>query len=230
MAWTCFHEDDPGLALPRRAGAEALGTCLLVLAASSGGMAAARAFAPLPGLVLPMMAVIIAGALVGLIVALGKVSGGHFNPLITLLQWLGRERTLTCTLAYVVAQILGGMLGGLLGAQLWGGGVAAPPAPAWSGFESELLASLGLMIVVFGCGRGQRGDIAPFAVGAWLIAAILAFPTTSFANPAVVLGALMAASPFGLSPGVVPGFLLAEGAGALIAFALIALIYPQPKE
>lgn len=230
MSWTCFQEADPGLALSRRAGAEALGTGLLALAASSGGMAAARAFAQMPGLVLPAMAVMISGALVGLIVALGKVSGGHFNPLISILQWLGRERTLTCTLAYVVAQVAGGMLGGLLGAQLWGGGAAAAPVPAWTGFESELLASLGLMIVVLGCGRGQRGDLAPFAVGAWLVAAILAFPTTSFANPAVVLGALMSASPFGLSPEVVPGFLLAEAAGAVIAFALIALLYPQLKE
>lgn len=224
---TCFHEADPALSLWRRAGVEALGTMLLVLAASGGGIAASRLFAATPGLVLPIVALVLAGALVSLIVALGAVSGGHFNPLITVLQWLARERAGTCTLAYVAAQLGGGVLGGWLAARMWLAGASGIGGLGWNGAAGELVASAGLMLVVFGCARSGRASTGPFAVGGWLIAGVIATPTTSYANPAVVLGALVTAGPLSLGPASAAPYLLGEAAGALLALAVVLLLLPR---
>ncbi len=226
---TCFHEADPALSLWRRAGVEALGTLLLVLAASGGGIAASRLFAAVPGFVLPVVALVLAGALVSLIVALGTVSGGHFNPLITVLQWLARERGGICTAAYVAAQLAGGVLGGWLAAQVWHATAAGGGGLGWNGAVGELVASAGLMLVVFGCARSGRASTGPFAVGGWLIAGVIATPTTSYANPAVVLGALVTAGPLSLGYASAPPYLLGEGAGALIALAAVTLLLPRTE-
>lgn len=226
---TCFREADPRLALWRRAGVEGIGTFALVLAATGSGIAAARAFATLPGMILPVTAVAIAAALVGLIVALGSVSGGHYNPLVTLLQWLGGERTGICTIAYVAAQSVGGVSGGAAAAALWGGPRAVAGGLAWQGTGSELVASAGLMLVVFGCMRSGRTDTGPFAVGAWLVADIIATPTAAYANPAVVLGALVATGPLHLASASAAPYLLGELLGALLAFALVRTFFPRPS-
>ncbi|WP_321490187.1 aquaporin [uncultured Hyphomonas sp.] len=227
---TCFHEADPGVPLAKRAMAEALGTLLLVLAASGAGLAGERAFRAEPGLVLPVAAIAIPGALVGLILALGAVSGGHFNPLITILQWLAGERGRICMLAYVGAQFAGGVVGGWLGAALW---QAAPTATVvWDrmSLASEAIATGGLMLIVFGCSRSGRTEIGPIAVGAWLSASILSSPTTSYANPAVVAGALASAGPLFLQPGAGFSFVCVEIAGSIAALAPIAFFYPRRGE
>lgn len=224
---TCFHEADPALSLWRRAGVEALGTLLLVLAASGGGIAASRLFAAVPGFVLPVVALVLAGALVSLIVAFGAVSGGHFNPLITVLQWLARERGGICTLAYVAAQLVGAVLGGRLAARIWHIAAARDGGLGWNGVVGELVASAALMLVVFGCARSVRPNTGPFAVGGWLIAGVIATPSTSYANPAVVLGALVTAGPLALGHASAAPYLLGEAAGALIALAAILLLMPR---
>ncbi len=224
---TCFHEADPALSLWRRSGVEALGTLLLVLAASGGGIAASRLFSAAPGFVLPVVALVLAGALVSLIVALGAVSGGHFNPLITMLQWLARERGGICTAAYVSAQLGGGVLGGWLAGQVWHVAAAEAGGLGWNGAVSELVASAGLMLVVFGCARSGRATTGPFAVGAWLVAAVIATPTTSYANPAVVLAALVTAGPLALGGPSAAPYLLGEAAGGLLALAAVTLFIPR---
>jgi len=226
---SCFHEADPSLALSRRAAVEGVGTLLLVLAASGGGLAAARAFAGQPGAVLPIMALVLAGALVSLIVALGKVSGGHFNPLITALQWLAGERSRSCTIAYVAAQTVGAVVGGYLATRLWRVEPAGSGGMGWAGFGSEFAASAGLMLIVFGCSRSGRADTGPFAVGAWLLAAVVATPTTSYANPAVVFGAMASAGPIALGRDALLPYVLAEVAGAFIALLLVQALFPQRK-
>lgn len=225
----CFHEADPALSLARRSGMEALGTMLLVVAASGGGTAASRLFESTPGAVLPVVAIVLAGALVSLIVAFGAVSGGHFNPLITGLQWLARERSGACTIAYVAAQMLGGSVGGLMAAALWRASPSGGGGMAWRGLAGEAVASAGLMLIVFGCARSGRASTGPFAVGAWLIAAVVAMPTTSYANPAVVLGALVTSGPLSLAAESVLPYLLGEIAGALVALGLVVLLMPKAR-
>lgn len=233
MTETCFFERDPGLALVRRATVEGLGTLLLMLAAAGSGLTAEHLFPESPALGLLLGAVATASALVGLILAFGAVSGGHFNPLITWLQWLAGERRLNCTLAYVAAQILGGLLGAILASAIFavGGQPAKLPSTSWTLAASEIVASAGLMIVVFGCARSGRALTGPFAVGAWLTAAIIATPSASYANPAIVVGALVAAGPIALPAPMALVYLAAEVAGALLAFLVIALAYPaHPAE
>src|SRR4051812_34120941 len=87
----CFHERDPGVPLARRATAEAAGTLLVMLAVTGAGLTAQRLAPDAPTVGVLAVAVAAAGALIGLIVAFGTVSGGHFNPLITGLQWMAGE-------------------------------------------------------------------------------------------------------------------------------------------
>lgn len=226
---TCFFERDPGVALVRRAMVEGVGTLLLVLAATGAGLTASRLFFDNAALSLLASAVTTAGALVGLILAFGAVSGGHFNPLITGLQWVAGERKLDCTLAYIAAQVLGGVAGALLAGLVFSGGghPAVLPTVGWKMVASEVVASAGLMMVVFGCARSGRKDTGPFAVGAWLTAAIVATPSTSYANPAIAVAALFATGPINLSPETALFYVVAEVAGALVALGCIEIAYPR---
>ena len=117
-----------------------------------------RLFPAGPALGLLFSALTIAGTLAGLIVALGAISGGHFNPLITALQWLGRERDLRCTLAYIAAQIIGAVGGAVLANIVFNTGSNAdgPLGVSWTLGMSELVASAGLMVIVFGSARSRR--------------------------------------------------------------------------
>jgi glycerol uptake facilitator-like aquaporin len=224
----CFFETDAAAALSRRAGAEAIGSLLLMLAITGAGQMSAR-FAIASSVSNQLVAACAtAGALVGLIVAFGSVSGGHFNPLITLLQWLRGERTAVCTAAYVIAQLLGASGGSVLASCVF------PPVPAASPpvvttsslFASEVLASASLMLVVFGCSLSGRRDAGPFAVGAWLAAAILATPSLSYANPAVALAAFFATGPVALPGWLALTYAIAEVLGALLALPLVGLAFP----
>jgi len=226
---TCFHEADARLALWRRAGAEAIGTSLLVLAGSGAGIGAVRAFATMPGTVLPIVALALAGALVAMIVALGSISGGHFNPLITVLQWLAGEREGVCTVAYVLSQLVGAAFGGGLAAAIWRSTGGDAGGLGWHGLASEIAATAGLMLVVFGCARSGRTDTGPFAVGAWLVAAVLATPTTSYANPAVIVGALVTSGPLALNASSAIAYLVGELAGALVALLAVVLLFPKQQ-
>ena len=179
---TCFFEHDPETALARRVVAEGVGTLLLMLAVTGSGLNAETVFSGQSALNLLASASVIAGALVSLIVALGPVSGGHFNPLITVLQWLAGQRRLDCTLAYVAAQLSGAIGGALLASYAFDTNSVSPAkaVASWPLISSEIIASASLMLVVFGCARGQRTETGPFAVGAWLAAAIVTLPSGSY--------------------------------------------------
>ncbi|WP_181969707.1 aquaporin [Paraburkholderia sp. DHOC27] len=226
---TCFFEKDPTSSLAPRALAEGIGTCLLMLVAASSGLVAHRLLPDSSALALAASACGIAGSLIGLIVAFGSASGGHFNPLISGLQWLAGERKLSCAVAYIVAQLIGAIVGVLLAHAIFGmpEQIANPETPNWAFVVSELIASFGLMMIVFGCARSGRKDAGPFAVGAWLFAAIIATPSTSYANPAITCAALFADGPIRLGSSTAGLYLLAELAGALIAYLAFQTIYPQ---
>jgi glycerol uptake facilitator-like aquaporin len=227
---TCFFEQDPEAKLSVRMLAEALGTLLLSASVVGVGVATQKIAhgGELVGVLASAMA--ISSTLASLIVAFGAVSGGHFNPLITGLQWLARERRSDCAAAYVVAQIVGGVLGALLvGTFVTDAHPAvASLAPSSRLLASETFASWGLMLVVFGCARSGRAETGPFAVGAWLAGAIVVSPSDSYANPALILASILSSGPSRLSTVTAIGFVAAELGGALLAFATISALYPRP--
>ena len=225
---TCFFERSPSMALAPRVTAEGVGTLLLMLAATGAGLAAPHVLPNHNAFARLTTAGVSAGALVSLIVAFGSVSGGHFNPLITGLQWLAGQRRLDCTLAYIAAQLGGAFLGAVLATYLFGieDQAAALTGTSWKVVFSEVIASAGLMIVVFGCARSGRADTGPFAVGAWLAGAIIATPSTSYANPAIALAAIAAGGPIALSANIAVFYVSAEIAGALLALVVVAIVYP----
>jgi glycerol uptake facilitator-like aquaporin len=225
---SCFVEADPSLALPRRAAVELVGTLLLTVAAIGSGLAMARLQPVSPAIGLLAGALATSGALVGLIQALGNVSGGHFNPLITLLQYFGGARPLGCTIAYVAGQAAGAVAGALLTNLIFAtarGSISLPSGSSALAL-SEAVAAAGLMIVVFGCMRSFRAETGPFAVGAWLTAAIIGTPSTSYANPAIALAAAFAAGPVALPGWTALLYAAMELAGALVALVTIAIFYP----
>ncbi len=228
---TCFFEHDPETALARRVVAEGIGTVLLMLAITGSGLNAQSVFSGQSALHLIASAGVIAGTLVSLIVALGPVSGGHFNPLITVLQWLAGQRRLGCTLAYVAAQLSGAIGGALLASYVFGTNSDAPAkaVASWALISSEMISSASLMLVVFGCARSQRTETGSFAVGAWLAAAIVTMPSGSYANPAVVLGAVLSRGASALPATTALYYLPAEIVGAVLALAAVAIIYPLPS-
>ena len=132
------------------------------------------------------------------------------------MQWLTGERPLQCTLAYVAAQCAGAIAGALIAKGLFDGGrsVSVPYGVTWPAALSEVIASAGLMTVVFCCARSARKETGPFAVGPWLLAAIVATPSTSYANPAIAIAALFAAGPITLSPYQALAYVPAEIVGA----------------
>ena len=227
----CFFERDSSQPLHRRACAEALGTLLLTSVAAGASLGTEHLFGRHSPAVLLVGAIAPASALAALVLTFGFVSGGHFNPLITILQWLGRERRLDCTLAYILAQFAGALLGiGVI--RLIFGPIAVAPAPsalAWNLLWSEAAATAGLMVVVFGCARGGHAETGGFAVGLWLAAAILATPSHSYANPALTVGAAFAQGPLGMQPSNAAAFICAQIIGALLAFVLIGICFPNAR-
>jgi glycerol uptake facilitator-like aquaporin len=205
--------------------AEFAGTLLLMLVVVGVGLTTRRG-SPTLGVIAEALGV--AGAVVGLIIAFGQVSGGHFNPLITFLQYLSGLRDLNCAIVYVAAQVAGGIVGSLTAALMFGAFRPRSATPFMNpGLGvSEFIASAGLMIIVFGCTRGGRTDTAPFAVGAWLAAAIMATPSGSYANPAIALAAIFATGPASLSAGTAFLYVLVQVVGALLALATVNFCYP----
>lgn len=215
----CFVEDDPNASLVRRSLAEAVGTMLLMVAVLGAGISGKAA--PVSS------AMAIAGTLIGLILALGSVSGGHFNPVITVVQWRAGQRGLECTTWYVAAQILGGIAGALLVDVMFAVSPAFPTAelPNAATLVSEALATFGLMMIVFCSSRSTTKVAGPFAVGLWLLGAIIATPTGSIANPAVAISLLV--SPSSASVSAVALFVVVQFAGGCLAVQCVDFLYPS---
>jgi arsenate reductase len=176
--------------LARRLAAEALGTALLIVAVVGSGIMASRLSPSDLGLQLLQNAAATAGALVGLILMFGAVSGAHFNPVVTLVdRLLGAMSTRDAAL-YTVAQTVGGCIGTVIANLMFSlDPVTLSTNERSSGalWLSEVVATIGLLLVIFGCVRSGRAAMVPFAVGLWIGGAYFFTSSTSFANPAVTV-------------------------------------------
>jgi len=218
-----------GLDLVRRLAAEALGTALLIIAVIGSGIMATNLSSDV-GLQLLENAAATGAALIGLILMFGAVSGAHFNPVVTLTdRFLGSTST-NDTVLYVIAQIFGGCCGAVLANLMFSLPAVEVSTHIRSGggiWLSEVIATVGLLLVIQGCVRTGRASVVPFAVGAWIAGAYWFTSSTSFANPAVTIARMLSDSFAGIAPSSVPMFILMQLIGTVIAFGLIRLFYPH---
>ncbi len=216
--------------LARKALAEFIGTALLLVAVVGSGIAASRLSAGDTGLQLLENALATAAALAAVIFAVGPVSGGHLNPVVSLADRFFGGLTTAETATYVVAQIAGAALGVVVANLMF-----SLPAVAWSTTSrsggglwlGEVVATFGLLLVIFGTVRSGHTTAAPFAVGAYIGGAYFATSSTSFANPAVTLGRTLSDTFAGISPSSAPAFVLAQVVGAALAVAVASALYPR---
>jgi glycerol uptake facilitator-like aquaporin len=214
----------------RRALAELVGTALLLIAVIGSGITAKRLSPGDTGLQLLENAAATAAALVAIILAVGAVSGAHLNPVVTLVdRLLGGVDTPTAA-AYVGAQVVGASAGAVAANLMFD-----LPAIDWSTTErsggglwlGEVIATLGLVLVVFGTVRSGRTSAVPFAVGAYIGGAYFFTSSTSFANPAVTLARTLSNTFAGIDPASVPAFVLAQLVGGAVGLVLVGVLYPD---
>jgi glycerol uptake facilitator-like aquaporin len=221
----------PGLDLARRLTAEAIGTCLLIIAVIGSGIMASRLSPNDLGLQLLENAAATAGALIGLILMFGAVSGAHFNPVVTLVDRLFGSISTRDAALYAVAQTAGGCVGAVLANlmfELDAINISTRERSSGALWLSEVIATIGLLLVINGCVRTGRASMVPFAVGAWIGGAYWFTSSTSFANPAVTVARTLSDSFAGIDPASAPMFILMQLIGAGLAFGLIRFLYPQP--
>jgi glycerol uptake facilitator-like aquaporin len=218
--------------LLRRGLAELLGSGLLVAAVVGSGIAAQRLTAD-PGLRLLENSIATAAALPVLILIFGPISGGHFNPIVSLADWaLGRRHGKGLPLGevtiYSAAQIAGAISGALLANAMFG------QREGWSTHHrsgghlwlGEVVATAGLTLVIFALARTDSRQ-TPWAVGAYIGAAYWFTSSTSFANPAVTIGRMFSDSFAGIAPLSALGFIGAQLVGGVVGTALVTVLYPN---
>ena len=218
------------LDLGRRLVAEALGTCLLIIAVVGSGIMATRLSPDDVGIQLLENSFATGAALVGLILMFGGVSGAHFNPVVTLVDRLFGTISTRDAGAYIAAQIIGGCAGALLANAMFELPTFELATKQRSGgalWLSEVIATIGLLLVIHGCVRTGRPSAVPFAVGAWIAGAYWFTSSTSFANPAVTIARTLSDSFAGIKPSSAPMFIVMQLIGMVLAFALIRYLYPR---
>jgi thioredoxin type arsenate reductase len=215
--------------LGRRAAAEAAGTALLLAGIVGSGIMAQRLASGNDALALLANSLATGGVLVAIILAFGSISGAHFNPVISLADALQGGLSWRDASAYVAAQF-GGALVGVASANLMFGEPAFFASHhARHGLPvlfAEFIATFGLLAVVWGCSR-YRSHLTAFAVASYIVGAYWFTASTSFANPAVAFARSLSDTFAGIAPADVPGFIVAEVAGALAATAFFAWLAPR---
>jgi glycerol uptake facilitator-like aquaporin len=215
----------PGLA--RRCAAEALGTALLLAVVIGSGIMGARLAAGNGALALLANTLATVGGLYVLIEVFGPASGAHFNPAVSaVMAWRG-ELPVRDLAAYVPAQLAGAVAGAVLAHAMFELPLVQIASTVRSGpgqWIAEVVATAGLLLVIL---RAPAGRAAPL-VAAYIGAAYWFTASTSFANPAAAFGRMFSDSFAGIAPASVPGFVLAEAAGAALGLAVHLALLPRP--
>ncbi len=208
--------------ISRRVAAEALGTGILVATVVGSGIMAQNLTKDV-ALALLCNTLPTGAILVVLITVLGPISGAHFNPAVTLVFTGKRELPVQEALLYVVAQIAGGIAGTMAAHLMFGLPVFEMSMKVRTGgaqWFAEAVAAFGLVATILGGIRFQR-DAIPWLVGLYITAAYWFTASTSFANPAVAIARSLTNTFAGIRPIDLPGFIIAELLGAILASVLM---------
>jgi arsenate reductase len=216
--------------LPRRLLAEFLGAAFLAALVIGSGIAAQQLSPHDIGLELFENAAATAAGLYAIILMFGPVSGGHFNPVVSLVDASFGGISRRDALAYLPAQVGGCVLGAIVANAMFARAaisIATHHRASPAHLLAETIATLGLLLVIFSLARGHRGASAPAAVGAYIGAAYFFTSSTSFANPAISVGRMFSNSFAGIAPASVPGFVAAQTLGGVLAVLAIRTLYPD---
>jgi glycerol uptake facilitator-like aquaporin len=216
-------------ALWRRLVAEGLGSAFLAAIVVGSGIAAQQLSPGNSGLQLLENAAATAAGLYAIIWMFGGVSGAHFNPVVSFVDAAFGGLRWRDAVAYLPAQV-GGCIAGTIAANV----MFSLPVVSWSTkhrasgphFFSEIVATLGLILVIFALARTKRSHSTPAAVSAYIGAAYFFTSSTSFANPAIAVGRMFSNTFAGIAPSSVPSFVAAEAFGGVVAFLVVKVLYP----
>jgi glycerol uptake facilitator-like aquaporin len=217
-------------ALWRRLMAEGLGCALLAAVVVGSGIAAQRLSPGQTGLELLENAAATAAGLYAIILMFGGVSGAHLNPVVSFADAAFGGLRWSEAAAYLPAQVAGCIAGAVVANVMF-----SLPAVRFSTkhratgphFLAEVVATLGLLLLIFALARTRRGHSTPAAVGAYIGAAYFFTSSTSFANPAIAVGRMFSDTFAGIAPSSAPVFVAAEVVGGVLAVVVIKILYPD---
>lgn len=210
--------------------AEFLGSAMLAAVVVGSGIAAQQLSPGDVGLQLFENAAATAAGLFAAILIFGPISGAHFNPVVSFVDAAFGGMRWRKAAAYLPAQVAGCIAGAVLANVMF-----ALAAVSWSTkhratgphFVSEVVATVGLLLVIFALTRSQRGHLAPAAVGAYIGAAYFFTSSTSFANPAITVGRMFSDTFAGIAPSAAPAYIGAQIVGGVVGVGLIRALYPR---
>ena len=207
--------------------AEATGTAFLVIAVVGSGIAAQRLSPGQTGLQLLENALATAAALVAILLALGPVSGGHLNPIVSVAHRAQGRMGTRDTGGYVLGQVAGAAAGAVVANLMFSLPAVRLSTTVRSGgglLLAEAVATFGLVLIVFCLATSRRADLAPVAVAAFIGGAYFFTSSTSFANPAVTIARGLSDTFAGIAPGSVAAFVVAQAIGGALAVLTVRFL------
>jgi glycerol uptake facilitator-like aquaporin len=218
------------VALWRRLAAEFLGSAFLAALVIGSGIAAQHLSPGDTGLELLENAAATAAGLFAIILMFGPVSGGHFNPVVSFVDAAFRGVSWRDAAAYLPAQVAGCVVGAIAANVMFAlpaVSISVKHRASGAHFLSEIIATLGLMLVIFALARSGRSRVTPAAVGAYIGAAYFFTSSASFANPAITVGRMLSNTFAGIAPSSAPTYIAAQVVGGILAIGLVRLLYPN---
>jgi glycerol uptake facilitator-like aquaporin len=219
-----------GSALWRRLAAEFLGSAFLAALVIGSGIAAQRLSPGDTGLELLENAAATAAGLFAIILMFGPVSGGHFNPVVSFVDAAFRGVSWRDAAAYLPAQVAGCTVGAIVANLMFAlpaVSISVKHRASAAHFLSEIIATLGLILVIFALARSGRSRATPAAVGAYIGAAYFFTSSASFANPAITIGRMFSNTFAGIAPSSAPVYVAAQVVGGILAVGLVRVLYPD---
>jgi len=218
--------------LLRKCIAEFLGSAFLVAVVIGSGIMATN-LTDNVALQLLCNTVATAGGLVALIAAFGSVSGAHFNPVVTIADRFFKGIPTREVAPYIASQLAGMIVGAVVANLMFGLTAINLSTKTRSGggiWLGEVVATLGLLLVIFGVVRSGKSSLAPFVVAGYITAAYFFTSSTSFANPAITVGRTLSDSFAGIAPKSAPGFIIAQFIGLALALVALRVVFSDVDE
>ena len=217
------------IALWRRVAAEFLGSAFLAALVIGSGIAAQHLSPGDAGLELLENAAATAAGLFAIILMFGPISGGHFNPVVSFVDAAFRGVSWRDAAAYLPAQVAGCITGAIAANVMFAlptVSISVKHRASGAHSLSEVIATFGLILVIFALARSGRSRFTPAAVGAYIGAAYFFTSSTSLANPAITVGRMFSDTFAGIAPSSAPSFIGAQIVGGVLAIGVVRLLYP----